>query len=175
MQRLTALLLFIAGVIVSGCGPKVSTSTASTPSGKYSEDISIWRPKETPTDTTKKSTVVATVNGKVPSKFVEPKFAVNHAVDAVLDSISEYNLVNGFVDGFTIQVYSGVKREEALNAKKELSISLPDIDADIQYVQPNFRVRYGKYYDRIEAQKDYLTIRRYFPNAIVIPDRIPIY
>ena len=95
-------------------------------------------------------------------------------LDAVLDSIDRINLSNGLIDGFTIQLYSGVKREEALSIKKEMSLVLPKDDAEVQYVQPNFRVRAGKYINRIEAQKDYITIKRHFPSAIVIPDRIPI-
>ena len=78
------------------------------------------------------------------------------------------------VDGYTIQVYSGVKREDALNVKKKLTQSLPDLESDVEYRQPNFRVRTGKYFNRLEAQKDYLAVKRHFPNAIVIPDRIGI-
>jgi hypothetical protein len=99
---------------------------------------------------------------------------VNSQVDTVLDSIYRQNLSKGFVDGYTIQVYSGIKREDALNNKKKMSQSLPDLESDVQYMQPNFRVRTGKYLTRLGAQKDYLAVKRYFPNAIVIPDKIPI-
>lgn len=105
---------------------------------------------------------------------MEAKYAVNASLDAVLDSINEQNLAMGLVDGFTIQVYSGLKREEALNVKKQMSITLPEVEAEVQYVQPNFRVRAGKYFDRYDAQKDYQIIKKYFPNAIILPERVPI-
>lgn len=104
--------------------------------------------------------------------YIDPRYAVNEQVDAVLDSIYEQNLNSGYIDGYTIQVYSGINREDALNIKKKLSQSLPDLESDVQYRQPNFRVRTGKYLTRLEAQKDYLAVKRHFPNAIVIPDRI---
>jgi len=105
---------------------------------------------------------------------VEAKYAINEQVDTILDSIHEENLSRGAIDGFTIQVYSGIKREDALNIKKKLSQSLPDLDSEVEYRQPNFRVRTGKYLTRLQAQKDYLAVKGYFPNAIVIPDRIEI-
>lgn len=172
MQKFIFFGLFIIAV---GCAPKVTTTgTSNNAGGKYTEDLSVWRPKDVVTDTIKKANTIKPDGTKSQSHYVEAKFTVNNALDAVLDSISEVNLANGTTDGFTIQVYSGIKREEALNAKKELSSALPDLDAEVQYVQPNFRVRAGKYYDRLQAQRDYLAIKRYFPNAIVIPDRIPI-
>jgi hypothetical protein len=155
-----------------GCARKVTTSgTGGT--GKYSEDLSVWRPEtETVVDTTK-ATAPGTERTRI-NQYVEPRYAVNDQVDSVLDSIYEQNHKAGYIDGYTIQVYSGVKREDALNVKKKLSKSLPDLASEVQYRQPNFRVRTGEYLSRLEAQKDYLHVKRFFPNAIVIPDRIPI-
>jgi len=163
---LLAALLFWAG-----CSPKTSSTTSGPAGRKYSEDLSIWRPKATTTDTSK--TNPTTVDPKQ-TKYVEPKFAVNESLDAVLDSISRINLAMGYVDGFTIQIYSGLKREEALNVRKQISATMPQLDAEVQYAQPNFRVRAGKYYDRFSALKDYQAIKRHFPNAILLPERIPI-
>jgi hypothetical protein len=164
-------LLLCVLLIFAACGPK-TTSTGTTGSGsKYSEDLSVWRPKSDVTDT------IATTgpdNRPRQSQYVEPKFAVNESLDAVLDSISEVNLAMGHVDGFTIQVYSGLKREEALSVKKQMAETLPQLEAEVQYAQPNFRVRAGKYFDRFEALHDYQVIKRHFPNAILLPERIPI-
>lgn len=108
------------------------------------------------------------------TQYVEPKYAVNKKLDAVLDSIARYNTSREYINGFTIQIYAGMKREDALNAKKNLSVSLPDLSSEVEYAQPNFRVKVGKYYTRIDAQSDYLSIKKYFPTAIVIPDKVPI-
>lgn len=105
---------------------------------------------------------------------MEPKYAVNKKIDPVLDSIDRYYLAKEFIDGFTIQIYAGMKREDALNAKKNLAQTLPEINSEVEYAQPNFRVKAGKYFTRIDAQKDYLSIKKYFPTAIVIPDKVPI-
>jgi hypothetical protein len=178
-MKIRTLNFLVGGALVallfaSGCAPKTTTSTSQS-TGKHSEDLSIYRPKIEEADTSK-STATTTVDNSVrnPSVYVEARQAINEPLDAVLDSIDRINLSNGTIDGFTIQLYSGVKREEALSIKKEMAFVLPKVDAEVQYVQPNFRVRAGKYIDRIEAQKDYMTIKKHFPSAIVIPDRIPI-
>lgn len=173
MKIQTSVALLSAVIfILAGCASKVTTTSAPS-GGKYSEDLSVLRPKiETPADTGKNT---LTKNDKRdPTKYVEARHAVNGQLDAVLDSIDRINLDHGVVDGFTIQFYSGLKREEALNVKKQLATILPDLDSEVQYVQPNFRVRAGKYIDRLEAQKDYVKVKKHFPSAVVIPDRIPI-
>lgn len=154
-----------------GCASPKNT-TVSSPNAGYSEDLSIWRPK---TD----APVVAPTNsnGSIEPKktqFIEPKYAVNKQLDTVLDSIDRYNLSRKFIDGFTIQIYSGPKREDALNSKKRLAGSLPDIKSEVEYTQPNFRVKAGQYFNRLDAQRDYIMIKKYFPSAIVIPDKVSI-
>jgi hypothetical protein len=165
-------LLFLAA-----CSSKVATpGGGTTAGGKYTEDLSVLRAKTvTPADTSKASTPSkGTDTKRDPSHYVEARHAINASLDAVLDSIDRINLNNGYVDGFTIQLYSGIRREEALDVKKQVLTSLPNLDTDVQFVQPNFRVRAGKYINRFEAQKDYMAVKKYFPNAIIIPERVPI-
>lgn len=157
--------------VVIGCASGVTTSTTGT--GKYSEDLSVWRPEATGKMDSVRAAPTAPERIRT-DQYVEARHAVTDKVDGILDSIYSENLSRGFVDGYTIQVYSGIKREDALNVKKKMTQSLPDLSSDVEYRQPNFRVRSGKYLNRLEAQKDYLVIKKYFPNAIVIPDRIEI-
>lgn len=166
------VILLIGSLALGGCASRIASST-SAGTGKYSEDLSVWRPDtETKSDTVKAS---APVSDRIrTNRYVEARHAVTGKVDTILDSIYAENLSKGFVHGYTIQVYSGIKREDALNVKKKMTQTLPDLDSDVQYRQPNFRVRTGKYLTRLEAQKDYLAVKKHFPNAIVIPDRIEI-
>jgi len=156
-------------LLISNCAAPKKTTTA-TQGGKYSEDLSVWRPKP---KTSPEATDPVPVDERKNTAYVEPKLAVNEPLDNVLDSIDHINLHKKYVEGFTIQVYSG-KREEALNAKKTLATSLPDLDCDIQFTEPIFRVKVGKYYTRLEAQKDYMAVKRYFPAAIIIPEKLSL-
>ena len=138
-------------------------------SSPYQEDLSIYRPVyELVEDTVIASTPVHS------TKSVTPTLNVNQKVDLVLDSIDRYNVTLRYIDGYTIQVYSGQNREDAMNAKKKVSTDLPNYSSNLQYTQPKFRLTIGKYYNKLEAQKDLLVLRKYFSNSILIPERIPI-
>jgi len=171
MQRhQKAFYIVLVGVVLAGCAGQKPTSTTST-QGKYAEDISIWRPK---VEETTNATTTTSSDARKQTVYMEPKYAVNKQLDVVLDSMDRYNLSRNYIEGFTIQIYTGLKREDALSAKKQLTTSLPDMDAEVQYVQPNFRVKVGKYYNRLEAQQDYSEVKRYFSSAIIVPDKLPI-
>jgi hypothetical protein len=144
-----------------GCAAQKNNSKAY-----YHEDLYSMRPKfQDEVDTVnynqppKKGEVVATRN-------------VNKYVDTVLDSINRFNVTRKFIDGYTIQIYSGQNREEAMNSKKKMITDAPDLTAELEYNQPKFRVRVGSYYSRLEAQKDLIRLKRAFPNAILVPEKI---
>jgi hypothetical protein len=163
-------IFFVVLVWLAGCAsPKNTTVSSQGPT--YSEDLSLWRPKAEAPVSNPNTNVADTPKQ---TQYVEPKYAVNKKLDTVLDSIDRYNRSRQFIDGFTIQIYAGLKREDALNAKKNLASSLPDLSSEVEYAQPNFRVKVGKYYTRIDAQRDYVAVKKYFPTAIVIPDKVAI-
>jgi hypothetical protein len=99
---------------------------------------------------------------------------VNAKVDVVLDSIDRFNLMRRSVDGYTIQIYSGQNREEAMNTKKKMTTDLPDLTSNLQYQQPKFRVTVGRYYSKLEAYQDLTRLRRSFTSAILVPEKIAI-
>ena len=168
MQKLISVFVFLA--IFWNCA-SIKQSSTGTQGGGYSEDLSSLRPSVE--EESGKDTVISVVKRDAKT-YVEPKYTVNKQLDAVLDSIDRINLTRKFIDGFTIQVYSGLKREEALTVKKDLTTYLPKLETDVQYNQPNFRVKAGKYFNQLEAQKDYQMVKAYFPNAIIVPDKIAL-
>lgn len=131
----------------------------------YHEDLQYLRPKypEPNVDT------LATV---IKKGEVIPRENVNKQVDAVLDSINRFTVTRKYVDGFTILIYSGQNREEAMNTKKKMTTDAGDLNAELEYTQPRFRVRVGGYFSRLEAQKDLTRLKRLFPNAILVPEKI---
>lgn len=131
----------------------------------YHEDLYSLRPKF--------QEVVDTVERvqHPPKENVFPTMTVNTKVNGVLDSINRFNITRKFIDGHTIQIYSGQNREEAMKAKNKLAVD-PTLNGIMEYNQPKFRVRVGYYYSRLEAQKDLLRLKTIFPNAILVPEKI---
>lgn len=135
------------------------------------EDLSSIRPHfPTPPDTGKH---YAGNPAKQNIPVVKPTMVVTDKVDFVLDSIDRLNSLRKYIPGYTIQVYSGLNREQAGDARNRLQEEL-DMRPKLEYVQPKFRVRVGYYYTSIDAQKDLVRLKRIFPNAILVPESVPI-
>ena len=147
----------------------LTLGSCSTPKSTlaYSEDLSANRPGFSITETpVKKADTDIQVTKSGPAKNVNAK------VDAVLDSIDQINRTKRYMDGFTIQIYSGQKREEAMNAKQRMVNEAGDLPSSLQYIQPKFRVTVGSYVTRLEAQKDLVRLKHYFSAAILVPEKI---
>ncbi len=131
----------------------------------YHEDLYTLRPKMTePVDS------LVLTNSHPEKHFVSATANVNEKVDDVLDSINRFNITRKFIDGYTIQIYSGQNREEAMNTKKKMTET--GLTAELEYNQPKFRVRVGSYYSRLEAHKDLTRLKKIFSNAILVPEKI---
>lgn len=170
--RLTAIVFTFVLVACASQKPSGSSQVKGSQGSKYSEDLSIWRPKVDAKMDTSKST--GPKFDRKNTAYVNPTYTINDRLNATLDSIDRIYLTRRFVEGYTIQIYSGQNREAALSSKKELTAIMPEIPAEVFYNQPNFRVKVGKYFNRMDAQKDFVALKKYFPNAIVIPEKITI-
>jgi hypothetical protein len=174
MHPLRFILWFSLVLLIGSCKPALqSTTTGKQDAKAYFEDLSALRPplNGTANGQEGKKNNTPTRN---PHQYVEPVYTVNQQVDAVLDSIDRFHLGRGYIEGYTIQIYAGIKRDEALQVKKNMLQYLPQFETEIQYNQPTFRVKTGTYFTLLEAQKDFQLIRQYFPSAILVPDKITI-
>jgi len=137
----------------------------------YYEDLSEVRPVVSVPPDTVLNAPVAFARETKPVVFTK---TVNSKVDVVLDSIDRFNLMRRTVDGYTIQIYSGQNREEAMNTKKKISTDLPELTSNLQYQQPKFRVTVGRYFSKLEAYQDLTLLRKSFTSAILVPEKILI-
>ena len=143
---------------------KASTSTG--PVGEYSEDLAIHRP-----------IIQSTQQDSLPDAVAkkEDYRALEGHIKNELDSISkialQQNKEGRFVEGHVIQVYSGNSREKANNARYRMSELFPDLNPRVSYHQPNFRVKAGKFINRLEAHRVYQQVKEDFPQALLIPER----
>jgi hypothetical protein len=156
------------GLVVSACATVSTNSTG----GKYSENLSAYRPvmetAEPQPDTT------ALVNNGV-EVYSGPSMNVNNELQSTLDSLAVYKRENvKYIDGFTIQVYGGSSRNNAREARMSVLRYFPDTDPRMIFDQPNYKVRIGEFYSRLDAQPLFIDIRRRFRYAILVPTRISI-
>ncbi len=84
----------------------------------------------------------------------------------------EYNKSRRYFSGYSIQAYSGVEVKEAYAVDDKLrSLGyLPNTKFD----SPIYRTKIGKYYTRLEANKDFNEIKAIFPLAVLVTEKIYI-
>jgi hypothetical protein len=167
MVRLGWYLSCVCLLIQFSCA---SQNVGAGGSGSYHEDLSLLRPKFPE----KVDSTMANPDNNVATVDTEPTTHVNSKVDGVLDSLDKLNTLRRYVDGFTIQLYSGQNREEAINARNKVYDEVGTLTARLEYTQPKFRVTTGNYFTRLEAQKDLYLLKKHFPYAILVPERVPI-
>lgn len=159
----------IGSWIMFGCSS--TTTPTSSDTERYKEDLSVLRPNyekpEAHEDT------LAT-GAEEDYSNITPKYHVTKELNSILDSINVLKRDVRYIDGFTIQVYSGTNSEEARLTRGKVFSLIPEADPILKFDEPNFKVKVGKFYSRIEAQKTYAKLRADFPKAIIIPERIYI-
>lgn len=97
--------------------------------------------------------------------------AIDDDLEIALQNFTESNRGERYWSGFTVLVYSGVDRDMAFKTRNDLFTHFPDIKTDMQYQQPRYLVKVGKYVNRIEAQAHYHKLKDTFPSARIIQDR----
>lgn len=168
IMRLTistfAVLLFFA----SSCSTvKTGKSNSGSQKKTYSEDLSVYRPEpfvaeEQPVDTLSLLTITSSDSVDVSARL-----------NTVLDSAAIYaRSTIKYIDGFTIQVYGGDDRAVAQDFRLNLIRNFPSTEPRMVFEQPNYKVRVGRYYTRLEAQNLFTEVKQVFPKAILIPARI---
>jgi hypothetical protein len=77
--------------------------------------------------------------------------------------------------GYRIQIFSGAgggARISAMRVKTSFLGYYPDVNADVIYSTPDFKVRIGGFRTRSEALKFQKKLISEFPNAIIVSDKI---
>ena len=165
MNKTYGLILLLA---VAACSP---TATKNALNATYEEDISIHKNTyPTPVYDAQKSRS----SGPIVKPNVEPTNHIRAELDSVLVKMKQSREDIGYIDGLTIEVYSGNNREKANEIKRKIYSLEIDHSPKITYDQPNYKVRVGEYYSRLEANKDLNLLKKKFESALLVPKRISL-
>jgi hypothetical protein len=92
-----------------------------------------------------------------------------------VQEIKWQNPDNKGIDGYRVQIffdsgtYSG---DRAREVKESFENDFEEIPAYLTWKAPNYRVRVGDFRSRLEAEKFLFSIRKDYPNAWIIKDKI---
>lgn len=152
------------------CKAAVVTSTSSD---TYSEDLSVHRPDLSP-QVESTPEVPQQENQNTGKALSNKNFSIKEELDSINRIIVQRNSEKRYVDGFTIQIYTGNSDESARAAKDSAQVWFPDLRPVISYIQPTFKVKVGAYNTRLDAHQEFEALKEEFPYALLIPERIPI-
>lgn len=97
--------------------------------------------------------------------------AIDEELGLALERLKQTNEAEMYWSGFTVLVFSGVDRDLAFKTRNELFTYFPEFKTDMQYQQPRYLIKVGKFANRIEALSFYHQLRPQFPSARIIQDR----
>lgn len=153
------------------CAPTASTSTSTA---VYEEDLSIYRSSYTMEEELKETETSTEEIYTTPAPYVSPSNDIKAELDTVLYRIKKSRENIKYVDGYSIQLYSGNNRDKANQVKVKTYEVLEDQRPRVSYEQPNYKVRIGEYYSRLEANTDFVTLQKHFSRAVLVPVKIKI-
>jgi hypothetical protein len=166
-------LIFLGSLILMGsCTPGNSQFHKSKRSkkekGNYEEDLQSVRPVY-PEVKEENS------NPSLPEKPVPPTKDITKSINYKISLIAGKNQKYTMAEGYRVVVYTGSSREEVKKINEKLKELIPGEKIYSTYRAPVFRVKVGDYFNRIEAYSTLMKIKKDFPNAIIVPDQVPIY
>ena len=162
-RRLTFISILSLFFVLSCVNQKISISS-NNDSRKYFEDLSFIRESENVSNSTNDENIIDKKNN----------LGIDIELDSILKIIKSEVDEEIFTDGYTIQIYLGDKREEAENTVEKLFEYDSLIKSNTIFTQPNYRVKTGTFEDRFKANFEYKKLKKTFPNAIIIPEKIKI-
>jgi len=152
-------------LIVGSC---VSVKPQKYKKYKFDDDLTNFRPRYQISDTVNQA-----VNIRFIDTLIIPEKHINSSLDAIFRRIAENNK-DSKIPIYWVQVYSNTDREKAIQAKRDVYQNFLDIDVDITYHQPNFRVRVGSFIHRLDAHRMYVALKNGFENILIVPDEVKI-
>ncbi len=142
----------------------------STTSGTYTEDLTYLRPAldvPQPVEQIEPLEIRSDEPGAIPRD-------IRQELDSINALIAERNKSVKFTEGYTIQIYTGNDRAAANQASSLSKQLFPDMEPLISYYQPSYRVKVGQFTNRLIAHEKFEEIKKSFPKALLIPERIRI-
>ena len=160
-------LLTTVWLLVLACSPKVVQKASEE---DYYEDLSKLRPNIGAVETRDN-----TVNNSL-NTSVSPIFHIRGEMDSVLSIVTNKNKERGYVNGYTIKVFSGNDRDQANEVRANVIHLAGEFEEGLEpfmkFYQPNYIINLGKFHSQLDALKTFNFIKEHYPSAIIVPDRI---
>lgn len=93
-------------------------------------------------------------------------------LDSLILKNVDINKSQNSMDGFRIQLFSGVERNNANALKSKFLRQFPNYPVYLIYQQPYFKLRAGDFRNKLEAQWLYNQLLKEYGEVLIVPDKI---
>lgn len=115
-----------------------------------------------------KTTVFALFTGLFMGVTLAQEGVVTIEQDPRIEQLTKvYNKVNSNKGYYQIQVGFG-SYQKAQNLKSQVDIDFPGWFSKIEFQEPTYRVRLGKFQDPLEAERRFREVRKKYPSAMLL-------
>jgi hypothetical protein len=95
-------------------------------------------------------------------------------IQQIIQEKRVYNLNNNEMIGYKIQLFNGISETRARSIYSNFMAMFPDVNAQLFFEQPEWKVQVGNYSTQLEANKALLVIRKEFANAFPLKTKIRV-
>ena len=90
-----------------------------------------------------------------------------HQDDKIDALLAIYKTANESTDYYRIQVGFG-DHTKAQDIKSKVSQDFPDLSANIDFDSPTYRVRVGRFKNKLDAERKFIDVRKKYPDAMLL-------
>jgi len=158
------LWILVAMGLMTSCKTSSSSVKSSSTYDSYSEDLSGSLPTY--------PSFEEKIKAQQPAEPATSPQAMDTRLNNLAQAQYDKNKSEPYFNGYKVLIYSGLNREEAFETQEKINELFPDLKADLQYQQPRYLVKVGRFAYKVEALKSFNQVKTEFPSARIIPDRI---
>jgi len=85
----------------------------------------------------------------------------------ITELLEIYKTANRDTDYYRIQVGFG-SHAKAQQIQSEVGIDFPDLSSKIDFDSPNFKVRVGRFKNKLDAERKFKEVRKKYPDAMLL-------
>jgi hypothetical protein len=133
-------------------------------------DIASLRPRFS----SKATETASSANSSTPinKQNITPQADVTSRLNQTLDSVYVKNKQVKYAQGYRILVYSGTDKIQMNQVKKQVYKLFPEIEVYTVFKQPEYRISFGDYIDKIQAHNDLMKISPSLRTALIVQEQI---
>lgn len=131
------------------------------------EDENDWRLYKSPEE----RVTVQKIDTTTPGSLIIRKAP---EIDTLIERLSIADEGEVKIEGFTVQIAISQKSADVNRMQAEFLRKYPDVPTKIDYKQPNFRLRVGRFYDRLSAERFLKELSGTYSGGLVIKDMIEL-